>query len=74
MMNRRDNAKVNAKIVQYSSTAPKIVNVGRGRSTKLIACTRCHLLKTAAQFGENGCENCPEFESVEDNTTTLYEG
>mmetsp|Transcript_30297 Transcript_30297/g.66637 ORF Transcript_30297/g.66637 Transcript_30297/m.66637 type:complete len:138 (-) Transcript_30297:205-618(-) len=44
------------------------------------ACKRCGLLKTLDQFVENGCENCPFLEMVDDPekcnicTTAFYEG
>ncbi len=46
----------------------------------LRACLRCSLVKTFAQFLDNGCENCEflgmvgDADKVHDCTTALYEG
>ncbi|CAN0037801.1 unnamed protein product, partial [Heterosigma akashiwo] len=46
----------------------------------LRACKRCTLVKTFAQFYENGCDNCPFLEMdtssdrVNDCTSSFFEG
>ncbi|KAG9391487.1 Spt4/RpoE2 zinc finger [Carpediemonas membranifera] len=63
------------QLVDFQSAIPKISRMGGGGSrTRLFACVRCHLLKTKEQFDKNQCENCPDFDSFEENTTSIYEG
>ncbi|XP_028751699.1 uncharacterized protein LOC114711454 [Neltuma alba] len=52
------------KEIQIGSTAAQIPS---SFGHELMACLRCHLVKTYDQFSESGCENCPFFKMEEDH-------